>query len=317
MIPRCFHWVWLGEQPLPAQYQDWIDAWGRMHPRWRRRLWTDRNRPMLRNEVSFREATVAAQRADILRYEIVHRFGGVYLDMDMECLKSIEPLLEGVEAFAAEQEPEELANGAFGAGPGQSWLEDVIGQLPASIHQHTTIPRATGPGHLTAVTRTHPEVTIFPPDIFYPYLAHEPSRAGGPFPSAYAVHRWHGSWVAPEDRFLADFPRELERELRSLLPAEARVVTLAEGIDLDLGERPVLPFTGREGHWGSPEDDRAALAELEQLTTLGWDWLVVLPDAYWWFDFYAEFMASVERRAGVAHRSRRFAAFQLPAHASG
>jgi Glycosyltransferase sugar-binding region containing DXD motif len=304
--------VWLGDQPLDAQYQEWMDGWERMHPRWRRRLWTDRNRPTLRNEACFIRATEPAQRADILRYELVHRFGGVYLDLDMECLKCIDGLLDGVDAFAGEQEPGELAIGIIGAVPGHPWLEDVIGQLPTSMQEHTSILRATGPGHLTAVTRRHPEVTIFPQDVFYPYPAHEPSRAAGPFPSAYAVHRWHGSWVAPEDKFLEDFPRELERELRSLLPEGARVLTIAEGIDLDLGEHPMLPFIGREGYWGNPEDSEAALTELERLTALGWDWLVVLEVAYWWFDFYAQFMSNVEQRAPATHRRRRFTAFQLP-----
>jgi hypothetical protein len=179
------------------------------------------------------------------------------------------------------------------------------------MQEHTNILRATGPGHLTAVTRSHPEVTVFAQEMFYPYLAHEPSRAAGPFVSAYAVHRWHGSWVAPEDKFLEDFPRELERELRSLLPDRAQVLTLAEGIELDLGERPLLPFTGREGYWGNPEDSDAALKELERLRALGWGWLVVLEDAYWWFDFYAQFMSTVEQRAPATHRRRRFTAFQL------
>jgi hypothetical protein len=254
---------------------------------------------------------VAAQRADILRYEILYRFGGVYLDVDMECLKRIDGLLEGVQAFAAEEQPGELAIGILGATPGHPWLKDVIERLPASMREHASVPHATGPGHLTAVTRDHPDVTVFPQDFFYPYLAHEPSRAKGPFTSAYAVHRWQGSWVAPEDKFLEDFPRELERELRSLIPEEGRVITLAEGIELDLGGRPVLPFIGREGQWGNPEDSEAALAELRRLTRLGWDWLVVLPDAYWWFDFYSDFMAAVERQAPATYRRRRFTAFQL------
>ncbi len=311
MIPRCFHWVWLGSEPLPQQHRDWMAGWERMHPDWDRRVWTDANRPPLHNEHSFLQAAVPAQRADILRYELVHRFGGVYLDTDMECLSPLDGLLEGLEAFAGEEEPGELGNSILGSAPGRPWLQDVIEQIPTSIRAHDTIPRATGPGLLTAVTRNHAEVAIFPPEIFYPYRAHEPSHAGRSFPSAHAVHRWHGSWVAPGDKFQEDFPREIERELRSLLPQRARILTLAEGIDLDLGERSVLPFVGREGRWANPEDSYAALVELEWLTDLGWDWLVVLEDAYWWFDYYAKFMATMEQRAQSTHRRRRFAAFQL------
>jgi hypothetical protein len=313
MIPRCFHWVWLGDEPLPARFRDWIEGWIQRHPGWEWRLWRDEDRPSLQNEACFRRASVLAQRADILRYELIHRFGGVYLDVDMECLRCIDPLLDGVRGFAAEEQPGVLGNGIFGAVPGHPWLAEVVTRLPASMREHENIARATGPGHLTEVTRGHPEVTVFPQELFYPYLPHEPSRAGEAFPSAYAVHRWHGSWVAPEDKFLEDFPVELERELRSLLPAGALVITIAEGIELDLGDHPVLPFTGRDGSWGNPEDSAAATAELERLQADGWNWLVMLEDAYWWFDHYRPFLTSVEDRAAAVHRGRHFTAFELGA----
>ena len=35
--------------------------------------------------------------ADFGRYMVLHRFGGVYVDLDYECLKNIEPLLDGCE----------------------------------------------------------------------------------------------------------------------------------------------------------------------------------------------------------------------------
>lgn len=125
------------------------------------------------------------------------------------------------------------------------------------------------------------------------------------------MHRWHASWVPAEEKFVEDFPRELERELISLLPPDARVLTLADGIELDLGEHPTLAFTGREGYWGSPQSSQEALLELERLKDLGWNWLVILEDAYWWFDFYGEFLASVASQAPTTHRRRLFTAFAL------
>ena len=311
LIPRTFHWVWLGDSPMPDECRDWIAGWLEAHPGWTHRIWSEDNRPTLANEEAFLAAEVLAQRADILRYEVVLRHGGVYLDTDFECLRNIEELLHGVAAFTGEEEPGQLANGIFGAVPGHPWLRDLVDRLPASLTEHATIPEATGPGLITRVTEDHPDVTTFPAGIFYPYRAHEPSRAGGPFPEAFAVHRWHGTWVAPEDRFLEDFPKEIERDLRALIPPAGRVVTIAEGIDLDLGERDVLPLVGREGSWANPDDSAAALAELDALASAGYDWLVVLELASWWFDYYADFFAAVERRARAVHRERHFTAYAL------
>jgi mannosyltransferase OCH1-like enzyme len=33
-------------------------------------------------------------KSDILRYEVLHKLGGVYVDFDFLCLKNIEPLLQ-------------------------------------------------------------------------------------------------------------------------------------------------------------------------------------------------------------------------------
>src|SRR5918912_1772904 len=106
---------------MPGECRDWIAGWLAAHPGWDHRIWSDGNRPALANEAAFRAAEVPAQRADILRYEVVLRHGGVYLDADFECLRNVEELLDGVTAFAGEEEPGQLASGVFGAVPGHPW----------------------------------------------------------------------------------------------------------------------------------------------------------------------------------------------------
>src|ERR671939_669644 len=101
LIPRLFHWIWLGNRPLPTEHRRWIGGWLELHPRWKHVLWTEENRPTLINEEQFQRADSYAQQSDILRYEIVYRHGGVYVDTDFECLRNIEPLMEGADAFIA------------------------------------------------------------------------------------------------------------------------------------------------------------------------------------------------------------------------
>ncbi len=52
-----------------------------------------------------------AQKADVARYEIVLKYGGIYMDIDFEPLKNIEPLLHGVDAFVAYESAEFICNG--------------------------------------------------------------------------------------------------------------------------------------------------------------------------------------------------------------
>ena len=100
MIPRVFHQIWLGERPFP--YERERETWLRHHPDWEHRLWTEAELP---GDLELTEAAnllrQPAERADILRLELLHRHGGVYLDADFECLKPIDPLLDGATASSA------------------------------------------------------------------------------------------------------------------------------------------------------------------------------------------------------------------------
>lgn len=206
-IPQTLHRIWLGAKSLPTEFASFGETWTRYHPDWEMRLWTDENLPPLTNQALFDEAPSFAAKADILRYEILLRFGGVYVDTDFECLKSIEPLLDGVDCFVAQQKDIDADFGKFcymnnalmGAAPDHPLFRDLVELL----RQHARslppdVPAAymTGPHFLTAVLQAHPKVKIFPAKYFYPYTAVERWRRHDKFPEAYAVHHWTLSDVA-------------------------------------------------------------------------------------------------------------------------
>lgn len=206
-IPRVFHRIWLGPKPLPAEFAAFGETWAALHPGWEMRLWTDANLPTLANQALFDSAPSFAAKADILRYELLLRFGGVYVDTDFECLKNIEALLDGVECFAAQQKDLDADFGKFcyinnaliGAVPGHLLFRDLVESLPqhmASLPPDVPASALTGPHYLTTVLQSHPEVKIFPAKFFYPYTATERWRRHEKFPEAYAVHHWTLSDVA-------------------------------------------------------------------------------------------------------------------------
>ena len=146
LIPRLFHWIWLGSHAMPDEHRHWREGWLRTHPGWDHRLWTDHNLPPLKNGPEFRRAETFAQKADIARYELVERYGGIYLDTDMECIDNLEPLLDGAEAFAGWLEPGvEIGIGIFGATPEHPWLVELVSQLPTSMRSGFDILWQTGP----------------------------------------------------------------------------------------------------------------------------------------------------------------------------
>jgi hypothetical protein len=298
-----------------------MQGWLERHPDWEHRLWTDESRPPLRNEQEFLATTYQVQRADILKYEVVLQHGGVYLDLDMECRRTIDPLLSDVEAFAAEEDPGRLAVGIFGAGAGHPWLRAVVESLSASRRDEPTIPEQTGPGFVTRVTRGRSDVTLFPSSYFYPYSYREPHRAGETFPDAYAIHHWQKSWAADE---------ELERESQLRKVREAReaieavvapgmtVVLIDGGEELGLeASRDTLRFCNRPGYWGNPADSAEAITEFDRLTGDGIDWVVFLDAAFWWFDHYSTFTDRVAQLSSAVEVRRGFRAYRVASGAIG
>ena len=190
-IPRVVHRVWLGSRPIPAEHAAFGESWRRHHPGWEMRLWTDADalRPP-----GIERARNLAERADLVRYEVLRRHGGVYVDTDVECLRPIDDLLDGVEAFAAYEVPGRLCNAVIGAVPGHAGFERAVELAEATVGTGV-FPEATATLFLTRVLEAFPDATLFGPERFYPYLWDEPPRPASELPEAYAIHHWAMSWV--------------------------------------------------------------------------------------------------------------------------
>jgi hypothetical protein len=79
------------------------------------------------------------------------------------------------------------------------------------------------------------------------------------------------------------------REIAALVPPGETFVLVdngAWGMDESMGRRPV-PFLERKGlDWGAPDDDAAALGELERWRRSGVGHVVFGWTAFWWFDHF-------------------------------
>ena len=215
MIPRIFHQIWVGDAPFPDEFKSYQETWRRHHPEWELRLWTEDDIPadLERREV-YERLRVPAERADILRFELLHRFGGVYLDTDFECRQPIDPLIDGVEFFAAELKPGRLNNAVIGSTPGHPILERAIRDLRPLTSYAKENKRGVGPLFFDALVKEASEpVKLFPPESFYPST---PAERDG----AVAIHHAARTWQDAEgfrktalraEERLAGAQRELER----------------------------------------------------------------------------------------------------------
>ena len=174
MIPKILHQIWIGPERPPERA---MATWRNKHPDWRY---------MLHHKVDGYPSEVQsiidsidpvngskwAGIADVIRYFVLWRYGGVAVDADSECLRPLdERFLEPVEWCCHEHEekhPGVLANGAMGARPGSLLMSRILQRLPAQDPRE--VPwHAWGPTRLSEEARTYRELTKFPSRYFMPW----------------------------------------------------------------------------------------------------------------------------------------------------
>ena len=190
MIPKILHRCVPAE--VPERYAKFWVGFQRLHPEWEFRTWQD---PLDPDDWElgflFDRCTAGAQLAGLVRLEVIWRHGGVYVDMDMEPLKALDPLLSH-ECWFGTEDGVILTDAVFGAEQGHPGIRACIDKFLDGFWNPN--PSNTGPRHTTAVLSGRPDVTVLPKDAFFPYIWTEPERAGEEFPDSYAVHRWNHSW---------------------------------------------------------------------------------------------------------------------------
>ena len=219
---------------MPEEFVEYGETWKRHHPSWEFRLWTEDNLPIdLRRPESYERLRMPAERSDILRLDVLWRFGGVYVDTDFECRASIEPLLQGLDFFSAQLKPGRVNNAIIGSVEGHPILDRALPDIrPREFFGHDKA--ATGPLFFNELLSNYPDVKLFEPVMFYPTSPAERERA-------IAIHHTARSWMdaegfkkvanRAEERFVraqgllekSELRREkLERECQELRKAAGR-----------------------------------------------------------------------------------------------
>lgn len=144
----------------------------------------------------FDAATTHAGRSDVLRYAALWQFGGVYLDTDVQPLRSFDELLDG-DPFAGWEDSKLICPTVMGSPPGHPAVGALLDSLPAwaGARPGAAPNEQTGPNFLTPMWRDRTDVRLFPPVAFYPVGWWERDKLGGPYPpESFAVHWWNQGW---------------------------------------------------------------------------------------------------------------------------
>lgn len=104
MIPKIIHYCWFGGNPLPEKEQTCIASWKRFFPDYEIKFWNEETFDLSSAPLFAKQAYELKKYAfvsDYVRVKVLHDFGGIYFDTDVEVRASFDSILnnEGILGF--------------------------------------------------------------------------------------------------------------------------------------------------------------------------------------------------------------------------
>ena len=214
MIPKKIHYCWIGGNPLPESAKKCIKSWKKYCPDYEIIEWNETNYDF--TKVPYMKEAYEAKKwgfvPDYARLDIIYTHGGIYLDTDVEIVRSLDPLL-GLNCFAGFQDTEFVALGlGFGAEAGNPVIKTLMESYEAlSFLKPDGTPDLTPSPRLNtdtlvetcglAANGTYQEpdgMAVFPPEYFCPK-----SFSDGVIrktKNTYSIHHFDASWFSDETK---------------------------------------------------------------------------------------------------------------------
>lgn len=206
MIPKTIHQIWIGDRPIPKNVWDGMQTWKNKNPEFKHYIWNNQNiqtlietMPMkhLYKQYGHENKNVWNGRANLLRYEILYRYGGIYIDADSYCLKPLDKRFTNIDFWAAyehEKNRPGLINNAFlGSACNHPVLEKIREKLAGEPKVVQPSWRFSGPELITETIRLfYPLAKIWPSYTFSPRHARNDERYTGDG-EVFAEHTWGNS----------------------------------------------------------------------------------------------------------------------------
>lgn len=225
MIPKIIHQIWFSwkSNEIPAIHLEYQKKLIDLHPEWQYKLWKDEeNYEFVKQHYpDFYETFMALpkniMRADVIRYLIMYKLGGLYLDLDYEMIKPFD-LLEPDLVLPYNRQIrfgdayDGFGNCIFASRPGHSFWKYVLDDLRTNTNYEETFSALSSKPYFTRRTTLEEAITgpvlltktffsvqhklnnsVFPNrEEFHPPVNR--SNSAKVFENTYGIHHCSGSW---------------------------------------------------------------------------------------------------------------------------
>lgn len=214
MIPKIIHYCWFGNSEIPEKDKKCIESWKKYCPGYKIVQWDETNYDVNKNKY-MKEAYEAKKWGfvpDVARLDIVYEHGGIYLDTDVELVRSLDDLLENAAFMGFESDTAVSPGLGFGAEKHSL----IIGEILRSIYGMRTFLREDGSYDMRPSPSRNTQflvtkglqlngkfqilscgLTIYPKEYFCP-LDYETGILSLTN-NTYSIHHFHASWCTKEE----------------------------------------------------------------------------------------------------------------------
>ena len=204
MIPKIIHYCWLSNDPLPEDFKKYMDGWKTVLSDYEFIKW-DFNRFPKDKSAWVSEAfdhKKYAFAADYIRLYAVYHYGGIYMDMDMEVLKSFNDLLDKPYMFAKENKREDwIEAGCFGAEKNNEFIGKCLERYEGRhfVKEDGSLDTVPLPIVLDGVRIANKiKLKLYSWDYFTAKIYS--SGEERPTNNTYTIHHFAGSWLNESER---------------------------------------------------------------------------------------------------------------------
>ena len=229
MIPKIIHYCWLSNDPIPKDLKKYMKSWKEKLYDYEFILW-DLNRFDLNRSLWVKQAFEAkkyAFAADYIRLYAVYNYGGIYMDMDVEVIKSFNDLLRN-DYILGYEAAKGLEAGVFGAPKKAPWAKEVLEYytskefaLPNGLYNDTPLPIIMDEV-LNADYITNKKIVPLPTD----FLTAKSYKTGKITitPNTYTIHHFAGSWKSWDEKMKIIIARIIGTKLTHILGNARRCI---------------------------------------------------------------------------------------------